>query len=147
MATMDSHLQYDDKTELRKFIESKVDNDPCHLNVVHVNAQSLHDESHYLEFCYTFVNSGVHIIAVSETFFKKGSIVDLQGYNILRNDRLNKGGGGVAIYVKDGIKTKMLNASKSEYNHKPEYIIFEAELANTKNSFCFYLSATESRLF
>lgn len=119
-------------TDLKKFIESKISNHPYYLNIVHLNAQSLHDDSHYLEFCYTFVNSGVHVIAVSETFFKKGSKVELPGYNVLRNDRYNKGGGGVAVYVQNGISAKILSTSKSEYSHKPEYIILDIEIANSK---------------
>jgi len=82
-------------------------------------------------FVFLFVNSGIDIIAVSETFYKPGSKSTLDGYNVLRNDRVGKGGGGVAVYVKQNIKAKVLSASNSQYCHKPEYIILEVTLNST----------------
>ncbi|KAJ8880855.1 hypothetical protein PR048_017327 [Dryococelus australis] len=60
----------------------------------------------------------MHIILISESWLKPSlllMLVSLSGYKILRNDRINKGGGGVAIY----------------YTGKPEFIIIE--LTNPTN--------------
>lgn len=128
-----------DDHSLRDFLLRKVDSKPCILNIVHINAQSLNDISHYEEFCLTFVNSGVNIIAVSETFFKPGSYDILPGYVAHRNDRISKGGGGVAVYVQTGLGVKLLSASNSSNHHKPEYIILEIRFPSTKILFaCIY---------
>ena len=54
-----------------------------------------------------------HILGVAET--RLGPIVDdnlfnLPGYSVIRQDR-NNGGGGVALYVRDTLKVKILSKS------------------------------------
>lgn len=117
---------------LKDFITIKVKKKPYLLNIVHLNAQSLNDSVHFDEFCDTFVNSGVNFVAVSETFFKPNSRCDLPGYNVYRNDRIGKGGGGIAIYVQSHIEVKIMSNSPSEYSCKPEYLIIEAKLHSEK---------------
>ena len=128
-----------DNSSLKDFLFNKVKSKPHLCNIVHLNAQSLNETSHYDEFCFSFVNSGVSIIAVSETFFKPGSRTELPGYNVFRNDRIGKGGGGVAVYIKQGIKAKVLSTSQAEYCHRPEYIIMEITFQSTSILFaCMY---------
>lgn len=125
--------------DVRNFLDSKVVNNIDMLNIVHINAQSLNDQQHYIEFCNIFVNSGVGVIAVSETFFKGWSDSDLHGYSCVRNDRTGKGGGGVAVYVKNGINFKILSMSPSQYSHRPEYIILQLTVDNVRIIFsCVY---------
>jgi len=114
--------------KLREFICNKVRNNPSVLKLTHLNAQSLNDLAHYDEFCHVFEDSGVDIVAVSETFFKSSSKKLLKGYNAFCNDRIGKGGGGVAVYVKQGLECKILSRSESQYSQKPEYIILEIKL-------------------
>ncbi|KAJ8887750.1 hypothetical protein PR048_013968 [Dryococelus australis] len=60
-------------------------------------------------------------------------LVALSGYKILRNDRINKGGGGVAIYVwGNNIKHKILSSSPSVYAGKSEFIIIELTIPPNK---------------
>ena len=88
---------------------------------------------------HTFCDSGVDIIAVSETFFKPGSKKIINGYSVISNDRIGKGCGGVAVYVKNGIQCKVLSLSEGQYNCKPEYIILEVRLPQTTLLFaCIY---------
>lgn len=45
---------------------------------------------------------GFHVFALNETFLNKSyqdNELKIPGYNLIRNDRLGKGGGGVAVYV------------------------------------------------
>lgn len=124
---------------MKDFLLNKVKRKPYLCNIVHLNAQSLNDAAHYEEFCFSFMNSGVNIIAVSETFFKPGSKSELLGYNVYRNDRIGKGGGGVAVYVQSNIEVKILSSSPSEHENKPEYIILEVKLQSDKILFaCVY---------
>lgn len=124
---------------LKDFISDKVSCKSNVLNIVHLNAQSLNDFSHYEEFCHIFCDSGIDIIAVSETFFKPGSNKSLNGYSVINNDRIGKGGGGVAVYIKKGIQYKVLSLSEGQYNSKPEYIILEVKLPQATFLFvCIY---------
>ncbi|KAG8296790.1 hypothetical protein J6590_049817, partial [Homalodisca vitripennis] len=43
-------------------------------------------------------------------------MVALPGYTLQRNDRLGKTGGGVAVYVREGLRCKQLALSPSEYS-------------------------------
>lgn len=87
------------------------------LNVVHFNARSLHG----LKLDYVknvFENSLVDVICVTETWYNNDISCDfykIKGYNLFCNNRVNKKGGGVAIYVKSSIKAKIVSKSdKSE---------------------------------
>lgn len=105
------------------------------LKIVHINAQSLVDSSHFTEFCYLFNDTYFDIISVSETFFKPNvpdSAVHLPGYNLFRVDRTGRGCGGVAVYVKEHIKCAVLCSSPNEYTKSPEYIMLELTLRETK---------------
>jgi len=51
-------------------------------------------------------DNDVDIVAVSETWFTKhilDSCVGIDGYNIIRKDRVNKKGGGVCFYVRNDV--------------------------------------------
>jgi hypothetical protein len=126
-------------TSLKEFLSSKVVTKNYMCNIVHFNAQSLSNSAHFDEFCFSFVGSGVNIIAVSETFLKPGIKAELPGYNVIRNDRIGKGGGGVAVYVENSLEAKTLSLSPPEYTKKPEYIILEIKLQADKLLFaCVY---------
>lgn len=104
----------------------------CYLKLVHLNAQSLCNDSHYSEFCSSFANRNIDIIAVSETFFKINSNKKLQNYNEFTTDRNHStASGGVALYIKDSYKTKHLASSQGVYG-KPEYIIVEVLINSVK---------------
>lgn len=108
---------------------------PEHLKVAHINAQSLCETAHYVEFCLDFANSGFDIIAVSETFFKNSSQKCLPNYIDFTVDRVcDRASGGVALYIKDCHKTKVLSSSNGDRS-KPEYIIVEV-LINTVKILC-----------
>lgn len=107
--------------------------DKSNLNIAHVNAESL--LAHWEEFQLIFVNSGAHIIGVSETFLKpdiSSAAVDLDGYNIVRVDRQGKGRGGVATFVKRSLDYKIVLSSSNVYSNSPEYIFIEVGKNNSK---------------
>ena len=67
-------------------------------------------------------------IAITETFFQEhhqDETFALEGYNIFRNDRDGKEGGGVALYVCKSWTVKILTKSDPKFTNKPEYLIAE----------------------
>lgn len=93
------------------------------LHICHINAQSLLNKID--EFQYVFENSSIDIVCVSETWFKpyvQDGLVKLSGYSVCRNDRTSRAG-GVAIYVKDNIKYKIIN--KSDISDEVEFLFVE----------------------
>jgi hypothetical protein len=104
------------------------------LKVVHINAQSLNDTAHYAEFCDVFGDGDIDILGVSETFYKDTSQIRLNNYEVLNVNRTGKRGGGVAVYIRNGIEYKLLTTSDGE-SGKPEYVI--CEISNCTNKILF----------
>ncbi|XP_014371788.2 uncharacterized protein LOC106721380 [Papilio machaon] len=104
------------------------------FNVVHINAQSI--PKHYLSLLATFVNlHNVDAVLVSETFLKQSmnsKAGDIPGYNLIRNDRVGKGCGGVAIYLRKELKYRHVAKSLSYYTSSAEYILIEVYHNKTK---------------
>ena len=76
------------------------------------------------------------MIAVTETWFQNDVpdiYFDLQGYNIFRNDRMGRVGGGVAVYVKKNLSAKIISKS----TELVEYINLEIGDSNTKTFFMY----------
>lgn len=95
-------------------------------NICHVNAQSL--LAHLDEFRTFFEDSRFHIICVSETWLKPSipdQMISLRGYHILRQDRVGKIGGGVAIYLQNQLRGRILEHSDNVYCRKPEFLMAE----------------------
>lgn len=99
---------------------------PKQTNLVHLNAQSLNNSEHYSEFCYCFSDSGIDIIVVSETFFNEKSQTEVAGYNFYGVNRAQRSGGGIGVYVADGLRAKKITSSQGE-SFVPEYILLEIE--------------------
>lgn len=62
-----------------------------------------------------FEGTGVHVIVASETSFKSyvsNKSVEIEGYYLLRNDRLGRRSGGVAVYVRNGLRTNVVGYSE-----------------------------------
>ncbi|XP_075150937.1 uncharacterized protein LOC142225047 [Haematobia irritans] len=84
------------------------------------------------EFRHIFSDSGVDVICVSETWFQPAvsdNILALPNYNLFRADRVSHGG-GVAIYIKKGIKCKTL--SKTDNGSRIEYLFVELNIGRNK---------------
>jgi hypothetical protein len=101
-------------TRLKDFISANKNR----LIMSHINCNHL--LPHMSEMRIMFQNSGVDVIGVNETFLNdaiSSDAVEIQGYVLLRNDRTVFGrpqtqGGGVGIYLKSGIKYRVLAKSK-----------------------------------
>ncbi|CAB0036605.1 unnamed protein product [Trichogramma brassicae] len=83
---------------------------------------------------YFHINSPT-ITAVTETFLKPSHNTDLYhiaGYNFFHHDRLNKAGGGIAVYVRDDLSTSILAASERVYSRKAEFVFYEIASGSVK---------------
>lgn len=106
------------------------------LNICHFNACSLKNSFKIDEVRKTFRDSNVHLIAVTETWFKSyisSCSMKIDGYKLFRNDRSRRTGGGVAVYVKKSIKvSKILSSSNGE---AIEYLFIELFISGIKSMF------------
>lgn len=100
------------------------------LHLCHINAQSLRNKMD--EFRLTFENSAVDVICISETWFTDNtydSLISLNGYKVYRADRMKRGG-GVAIYVRTCISSKLI--AKSNHDDMIEQIFLELSAYDKK---------------
>lgn len=119
------------KTEIDEFCA----NASNYLKVIHINAQSLTYQCHIDEFVYLFDGSSHDIITVSETFYNSGDdVIQINGYNSFFANRTSHEGGGVAVYVKNSLRCRILAQSISpQYREqRPDYIILEISFNTVK---------------
>lgn len=71
------------------------------LSIIHFNSRSLYTNFNNIKDYLHSFSQPFNIIAISETWInnEKGIDFELDGYELTYNNRQNKGGGGVAIYV------------------------------------------------
>jgi hypothetical protein len=117
---------------LRDYVLNINTEQPNKLKIVHINAQSLRDTAHQTEFIDTFSECGIDIIVVSETWFKNNEqIFLLPGYKVYNANRLDRQGGGVAVFVKTTYPVNVLSVSKGDYV-KPDYILLDILIGTEK---------------
>ncbi|XP_013137517.1 PREDICTED: uncharacterized protein LOC106102548 [Papilio polytes] len=104
------------------------------FNVVHINAQSI--SAHYLSLLATFVNlHNIDAVLVSETFLKDSmdtNVGDMPGFQLIRNDRKDKGCGGVAIYLRKELHYEIVDKSPNRYTMSAEHLFIEVIHEETK---------------
>lgn len=106
---------------------------PKQFNVVHINAQSV--PAHHSDLLFSFNCNTVDAILISESFLKPSlpsNLFTLPGFNLIRNDRTGKGGGGVAIYLRNDLSYKIIEASCSQYSESAEYLFIEVRFNFSK---------------
>lgn len=111
------------------------------LNICLINAGSVFPKVD--QFRRIFETSTAHLVIVPETWFKSyrsNASIALEGYDILRNDRIARRSGGVAVYIRKGIKTKVI---KSSVGLRSEYMFFEVIFPNYKILFGAYYKAPD----
>lgn len=96
------------------------------ISICHVNITSI--RKHKDELLGRF--SQYDIISINETNLRKDSPFGLKGYNIFRNDRTDKRGGGVVLAVKEHIKCQEIVNKTIEKN---EIIAVQIEIKTLKS--------------
>lgn len=86
-------------------IDSHLSECQRNFNILHINAQSI--PAHFPDMLASFDNQNIHALLVSESWLKPclpSVSYSLPGFNLIRNDRIGRVGGGVAIYLRTHIK-------------------------------------------
>ena len=112
------------------------------LNVKLQNIRSLFRKLAFVETF--FVSENVDICFFTESWLNtniSNSMINLPGYDIFRSDRLDKRGGGVAIYYKNLLDVKLLdNFFVSSTYSNFEFSAMQLKTIDSKITFvCFYI--------
>lgn len=94
------------------------------FKLCHINAQSLLVQSHFAEFCEICESGIFDVITVSETWLRphiNSADVSIHGFSLFRCDRIDRDGGGVAVYVKSSLKVELLDLSDGK-SGGPEFL-------------------------
>ena len=112
------------------------------LKIIHFNSRSLYTNFDQIkEYLMDFKNP-FDIIAITETWIneEKGMDFELEGYNLVCMNREKKGGGGVALFIADNIKFKVLKDISVAVDNMLECITVEIDLKKNCNIiiYCIY---------
>ncbi|XP_046750069.1 uncharacterized protein LOC124413491 [Diprion similis] len=104
------------------------------INIAQFNANSL--LGHIDQIKIFFEQNFYHIISISETWlhsYISDDVVRLNNYFLIRNDREGREGGGVACYIHNSLKVKVLAMSPSEFSNSPEFLILDIHLSDSES--------------
>ena len=113
------------------------------LNVKLQNIRSLFNKLDVVK-SYLLINN-VDICFFTETWLNsniRNSMINIPGYEILRSDRHNKRGGGVAVYYKDSLNVQLVNPRIKFLTFSNfEYIALELNTSSSSKILflCFYI--------
>ena len=74
------------------------------------------------------IHPGFDVVALTETCIPPDTSTapfSLTGFDLLSQSRLGKSGGGVALYVREVYKTKIVLRSNHMFDNAPEYLVVE----------------------
>ena len=74
------------------------------LNIVHLNIRSILYKIDQVKMMIS--QAKIYILCLTETWLTKATTnheLSIEGYSILRNDRVSKRGGAILIYIKDNL--------------------------------------------
>jgi hypothetical protein len=86
------------------------------LTLLHINIRSIISDSKQIQLKTLINKYNPDIISLNETFLKPNTTFEIEGYNIIRSDRLDRPGGGAALCIKSNIKHSEINTSKLNNN-------------------------------
>ncbi|CAK1588724.1 unnamed protein product [Parnassius mnemosyne] len=118
---------------LGDFVRRKFEQPRSLFNVCHINAQSV--PSHYSDLTEAFTDADVHAVLISETWFKPhlpSTSYPLSGFSLIRNDRVDRRGGGVAIYLRCDFSYKIVASSSPYYTASAEFLFLEVCVKGAK---------------
>ena len=103
------------------------------FSMIHFNCRSILKNFDDIIALINFLSIKFTVIGVSETWLKDNSIqCNILGYNFLSNNRKNRRGGGVGIYIKDDLVFKCRNDVEINDVYI-ESIFVEIEIPQSKN--------------
>lgn len=81
------------------------------VNILHVNIRSIHNKFSQFELFLAHLDVNFSIIVISESWLGEYSYINkfaLKNYHLLCSSRPEEGGGGVCMYVADGLEARVL---------------------------------------
>ena len=135
--TLDYSEQLRPKNECRYYLPEEYRdkfNDPNpSLSMLHLNARSLNRNLDSIKLLLHSLEHKFSFIGISDSWLRPNSpsMFDIEGYTLLRADRCDGRGGGVALYVENGISFKLLD-NMPEISHCETLSIEVIMAVNTK---------------
>ena len=112
-------------------IKNKTNKCKNNFIVAHLNARSIN--KNIIELREIIEKADFDAVCISESWLKSRTPKDrfiINGYNIFRNDRRNKRGGGVCCYVQDNYIVKKIKIPNIPVN--PEFLFVEVSILHQK---------------
>ena len=104
------------------------------FSIIHFNCRSMNANFSKLENCLHGIGHKFDVIAVSETWLDKNSgNYTLEGYEFQHQNRLNKNGGGVALYINKRLNFKVIKEATTSIDDSLECLTVEIILKDSKN--------------
>ena len=96
---------------LSPILGSQIDKNPkFEIKLSHLNIRSLKNRDHIIQLRLLVKQIKHEIITISETWLNStvsNADIELEGYKILRLDRLGKAGGGLCMYYRNDLKVSL----------------------------------------
>nr|XP_055059783.1 uncharacterized protein LOC129443303 [Misgurnus anguillicaudatus] len=104
------------------------------LSILHFNSRSLYRNFVQIK-DYVCQFNKFNVIAVSETWLDNEKVedVELEGYKLFTINRVNKKGGGVALYVDTALRCKLIKSMSLTIENILECLTIEIEIERSKN--------------
>lgn len=99
-----------------------------------INANSIRSHIDLLKL--HLLTNQYHIVSVSETWLQPDipdNIIAVDGYFLIRHDRLGCRGGGVACYVSNSLAVSVLAVSSRESIDAPEFLLLDVRLPDNEH--------------
>ena len=104
------------------------------FSIIHFNCRSMNANFSKLENCLHSIGHKFDVIAISETWLDKNSSSHtLEGYEFRHQNRSNKNGGGVALYISKCLNFEVVKAATTSIDDTLECLTVEIILKNNKN--------------
>ncbi|KAI5722347.1 hypothetical protein M8J76_007154 [Diaphorina citri] len=105
------------------------------VTIAHLNAHSIRPPSKFFELQNIVSGTGLSVICVTESWLDPSisdSEISIPGYRVVRNDRVGRRGGGVAIYLNNTFSYQVLASSPPQYSATAEFLILEVVVNSSK---------------
>uniref|UniRef100_A0ABD2WPP5 Endonuclease/exonuclease/phosphatase domain-containing protein n=1 Tax=Trichogramma kaykai TaxID=54128 RepID=A0ABD2WPP5_9HYME len=117
-----------------------MDNRPyTQLRVGHLNVHSL--DAHFEDVRAIMTRRDLHLFAIGESWLKPrmhSGPFEVTGYTLFRHDRVGAGAGGVALYVRDGLRCRCVAFSERPpiYRNRPEFMFVQVRVESSSVLVC-----------
>ena len=119
------------------FVEKFTEENRGDTSILHINSRSLCKNFDSITDFLFSLEHDFSFIAITESWISETtncSLLNIDGYTFLHNDRIGRRGGGVGIYVKNDINVKIRNDLSSLFKDKTETLFIEVVRESRNNT-------------